>query len=53
MYKIKNMTYQPIRLVFDTYSVRLNKRTTVVVEELTDQIINLNLKGIIRAKKSR
>ena len=53
MYKVKNMTYQPVRLVFNTKSVRLAKRDTIIVDELSEQMINLNKKNIIRVKETK
>jgi hypothetical protein len=50
-YRIKNMTYQPVRLVINNKSERLLKRRSIVSNTLTDQMINLNKKGIIQVKE--
>ncbi len=47
-YKIFNKTYQPVIL---TDGKRLAKRTSVIVEKLTNQIKNLEKKGMLSIKK--
>jgi hypothetical protein len=51
MYRVKNMTYQPLRLIFNNKFTRLDKRSSILVEELTNQIVNLYKKNFIQVKK--
>lgn len=47
-YEIFNKTYQPIILID---GVRILPRKTVLVAELTSQLVNLEKKGLISIKR--
>lgn len=48
MFKIFNKTYQPIILVD---GIRIFPRLFVVIEKITEQIKNLEIRGLIIIKK--
>lgn len=52
-YRIKNLTFQPLRFVFGTSQVSLMKRSSMKVKKITDQMLNMHKKGLIKITKTR
>jgi len=49
--RIKNLTYQPIRLITKKGEVRIPPRKSQLFEEYTDQMKLIEKRGLIRIKK--
>lgn len=52
-YKLRNLTYQPIRLIIGEFERLLRargKQGETIVNEITDQIKNLEKKGLIKVR---
>ena len=50
MYKLKNLTYQPIRIFIDTSEVLVKARDTITVNKVTTQMQNLVNKKFLQLK---
>lgn len=51
--KITNKLYQPIPLIIDKGTIRVDKKssTTITCKEITEQLRNLEQKGFIKIEK--
>jgi hypothetical protein len=51
MYEIINKTFQPQPILLGGNTIIVPKRGSVVVEQLTPQLLNLKAKGYFKVKK--
>ena len=50
-YKIKNMTYSPLRVVMDGKDVRLDARKYTFLDTIDDSILTLERKKLIKIRQ--
>jgi len=50
-YKVKNLTFQPVRLISGANEIRIPQRGTAILEEYTDQMKNIEKRGLIKIRE--
>ena len=50
-YRIKNLTYSVLRVIINNKDVRLEPRKNSFIDEINEDVIKLEKKGLIKVKK--
>jgi hypothetical protein len=53
MFKIKNLTYSPLRIIMDGKDVRLLPRNNTLLDKINDDILILEKKKLIKIMKAK
>ena len=53
MKKIKNLTFSPIRIMIKNSEIRINPRGNIILENLNEDILKLERKGLIKIRNLR
>ena len=51
MYRIKNMTYSPLRIIIDGSDVRLSSKKYTILNKISDDLILLEKKKLIKIRQ--
>ena len=50
-YKIKNLTYSPLRIILDGSDLRLTSRKNIILDKINNDILQLEKKKMIKVMR--
>ena len=53
MYRIKNMTFSPLRIIIDGSDVRLFPREYTILPKITQDLLNLEKQKLIKIRETK